>query len=379
MFRTTKILLMVFILLIFIKLNAGEINLKGQLSGWFLKNNHASDGSLLGIRYIPEFSGQISSRPHQFDFELSANAHYSGNFKSANSSNFAGKIKPYRGWVRYSTSQFEARVGLQKINFGSALLLRPLMWFDRIDPRDPLQITDGVYGILCRYYFLNNANIWLWGLYGNDETKGWEFFKTQQKSPEFGGRIQYPIFTGELGLTYHHRKFDFQLNPPIPFIKFDPVPEDRFGIDGKWDLALGLWFESVVQHQKADYIPSNYQHFSTIGLDYTFGIGNGLHIVTEYFILNLSNELLKTGEKTELTAISVDYPLGMFDKLNFMRYYSQNDKELYNFIIWQRTLDNWLFHLMGFWNPSTTIFQDLPTSTSLFSGKGVQLMVVFNH
>jgi len=54
---------------------------------------------------------------------------------------------------------------LQKINFGSATLFRLLMWFDRIDPRDPLKLTDGVYGLLLRYYFHNNTNIWLWGLY----------------------------------------------------------------------------------------------------------------------------------------------------------------------------------------------------------------------
>ena len=52
---------------------------------------------------------------------------------------------PTAAWLRLSTSRFEARVGLQKINFGSATLFRPLMWFDSLDPRDPLQITDGVY------------------------------------------------------------------------------------------------------------------------------------------------------------------------------------------------------------------------------------------
>jgi hypothetical protein len=371
--------LLVFVLFNWIQSDARQLNLKGQLSGWFLKIDRSSEGSLLGIRYIPELAGQISAGQHKFDFELSANAYYSGNFKSANDSNFDGKIKPYRGWGRYSTAQFEARVGLQKINFGSAFLLRPLMWFDRIDPRDPLQITDGVNGLLFRYYFLNNANIWLWGLYGNDETKGWEYFKTNDKSIEYGGRIQYPIYTGELALTYHHRNFDFQINPPFPFIKFDPVPEERFGIDGKWDWEVGLWFESVVQYQKADFIPVNYQHFTTIGLDYTFGIGNGLHVLTEYFNLSVSEKLLGTGEKIKLAAILMDYPLGMFDKINFFCYYNQNDKEFYNFVNWQRTLDNWLFHLMAFWNPATIIFQKLPTSTSFFSGKGIQLMVVFNH
>jgi hypothetical protein len=102
-------------------------------------------------------------------------------------------------------------------------------------------------------------------------------------------------------------------------------------------------------------------------------------VLTEYFNLSVSEKLLGTGEKIKLAAILMDYPLGMFDKINFFCYYNQNDKEFYNFVNWKRTLDNWLFHLMAFWNPATIIFQKLPTSTSFFSGKGIQLMVVFNH
>ena len=77
------------------------------------------------------------------------------------------------------------------------MLLRPLMWFDRIDPNDPLQLTEGVYGLLLKYTFLNNANIWLWGLYGNDDPKGWEAVPTQRKSAEYGGRLQAPFLSGE--------------------------------------------------------------------------------------------------------------------------------------------------------------------------------------
>lgn len=35
------------------------------------------------------------------------------------------------------------------------------MRFDQVDPRDPLKLTDGVRGLLGRYCFLNNADIWL--------------------------------------------------------------------------------------------------------------------------------------------------------------------------------------------------------------------------
>ena len=161
---------------------------------------------------------------HHFDFSESAN-----------------KVKPYRFWVRFATSQFQVRIGLQKINFGSAMLLRPLMWFDRIDPRDPLQITDGVYAILLRYYFLNNANIWLWGVYGQNQRKGMEVFPTKENSGEYGGRIQVPLMNGEIATSYHHRDIDptaMVLNAP----RFRS--ENRYALDGKWDLGVGLWFEA---------------------------------------------------------------------------------------------------------------------------------------
>src|SRR5690606_40300081 len=102
--------------------------------------------------------------------------------------NSNGRIKPYRLWARYSGNQFELRAGLQKINFGSATILRPLMWFDQMDIRDPLQLTDGVWAMLGRYYFLNNANIWLWVLYGNEDPKSWETFRSEEHTSELQSR-----------------------------------------------------------------------------------------------------------------------------------------------------------------------------------------------
>lgn len=132
------------------------------------------------------------------------------------SASYEGEVKPYRGWIRLSTEKFELRLELQKISFGSAMLFRPLMWIDRIDPRDPLQLTDGVYAVLARYNFLSNANIWLWGLYGNNDTKGWELSPTEKKTLEYGGRAQSPLWTGEFGVTYHHRRADLSALISIP-------------------------------------------------------------------------------------------------------------------------------------------------------------------
>ncbi len=282
-------------------------------------------------------------------------------------------------WGRFSTSRFEARIGLQKINFGSASLLRPLMWFDRIDPRDPLQLTDGVYGLLLRYYFLNNANIWIWGLTGSDDLKGWEFMPSEPKSVEFGGRLQHPLGKGELAFTYHHRNIDPNTSPFLPDTPgSSPIPENRYAIDGKWDLGIGLWFEGTLTHQDSDWLPLPWQRAINIGMDYTFGLGNGLNVIGEYFIYESSQNALTAGEGITFSAISLNYPLSLLDNLSCIFYYDWDNKEVYSFLNWRRTYDQWIINVIGFWNPDQfQIYQNRPEN-NLFSGKGFQIMLIFN-
>ena len=131
---------------------------KGLVSVWLFDNFERSSDTQLGGRFIPEFSlSQGLSDSLTLDAELSLNGYGTAELRSTADIQMEGEVKPYRFWLRLSSSRFEARLGLQKINFGSATLLRPLMWFDSLDPRDPLQLTDGVYGLLLRYYFQNNA------------------------------------------------------------------------------------------------------------------------------------------------------------------------------------------------------------------------------
>ena len=357
------------------------LELQGQLSGWTVVTKNKSIESQIGIRYIPALSLEKSfTNGLTIDSELSANAFGTRQFHSLEKSASGSKIKPYRLWLRFSSSQFEARLGLQKINFGSATFLRPLMWFDRIDPRDPLQLTDGVYGFLGRYYFLNNANIWLWGLYGNDETKGWEAIPSDKKMPEYGSRVQVPLFTGEIAVTYHHRNADFQNQDFAALISpKNQFPEDKFGLDGKWDIGIGLWFEVVFIHQDVVISMLRYQRLINLGLDFTFEFGNGLNIMGEYFSIATSEKALGAGEGMSFSAVSLNYTLDLLDNLTAMVYYDWENKNFYRFINFQRTLDNWSFYLIGFWNPDQfRIYQNQPEK-NLFAGKGLQVMVVFNH
>jgi hypothetical protein len=353
----------------------------GQASGWIGANRANTTGAQLGIRYIPDLllENKLSD---QFDanVELSLNTYGTGHYANNESPSYESRIKPYRGWVRVSTDKFEVRLGLQKINFGSAMLFRPLMWFDRIDPRDPLQLTEGVYAVLGRYYFQNNANIWLWGLYGNNDTKGWELSPTEKKTVEYGGRLQSSLWTGEIGLTYHHRRADpGSLARAFLLPRNLTTPEDRLGLDGKWDIGVGAWFESVLIHQQSDIPQPNYQRQWTLGADYTFSVGNGLYVATEFFRADNPREPFSSANGTEFSALSVNYPIGVVDQVSAIVYRDWSNGDWYRLATWQRTYDNWSFYLIGFWNPSNIQLLRSSSGTNAFTGSGVQMMVVFNH
>ena len=355
--------------------------IKGLITGWLTSNTDTLSQPFFGLRYIPEFSmDKAISEKYSIDFELSFNAYGTAHIRYLNDASTDCDMDLYRMWGRWSSSRFEARIGLQKINFGSASLLRPLMWFDRIDPRDPLQLTDGVYGLLLRYYFLNNANIWIWGLYGNNNLKGWEFMPSKSNTMEFGGRIQHPLGNGELALSYHHREIDPNTSPFLPDSPgSSPIPENRYAIDGKWDLGIGLWFEGTLTHQDSDWLPLTWQRAINIGMDYTFGLGNGLTVIGEHFLYKSSQEAFTAGEGSTFSAISLNYPLSFLDNLSCILYYDWDNKELYSFLNWRRTYDQWIINVFGFWNPDQfQIYRNRPEN-NLFAGKGFQIMVIFNY
>lgn len=333
----------------------------------------------LGGRYIPRFNYSFQFKnDHKIDFEASANLNGSAGFNPFDSVSSTGQLKPYRLWARYSSRQFEFRLGLQKINFGSASILRPLMWFDRVDPRDPLKFTDGVWGALGRYYFLNNANIWLWCLYGNSKPKGWEITGTNTDYPELGGRIQLPVPAGEAALSYHHRVEDTKNLPGIipPLVG---VREDRIGFDFKLDVVAGFWFEGSWTTRNKDLGMYTNQEIMNVGLDYTFGLGNGLYVVYEQLLAANDEEAFKFNHTSSYSMLSLSYPVGLSDNISGIVYYDWKNRNVYNFVNWQKQFKNITLYLIGYWNPDDYKIPTQDTGQNLFAGKGVQVMVVLNH
>ncbi|MBW1710441.1 MAG: hypothetical protein JRJ73_11245 [Deltaproteobacteria bacterium] len=349
-----------------------EWDYSGRLSGWITETtDHDSWQNSLGLLYIPQVSLKKYLGEESFlDAEVSVKGF--GMVMSEESEEDLS-LKLYRAKLRYATAQTETRLGLQKINFGPARLLRPLRWFDRLDPSDPLQLTDGVYALRFKYNALNNSNFWLWSLYGNDEPKGYEIFSTVSDSAEFGGRLQHPVPLGELAASFHTRKVDgSSFNIPN-------YTENRFALDGRWDIGVGLWFESVFQHQSTAVIPNDWTKLITAGLDYTFGIGSGLYFLLEHMATAFSDEALGWDEAVHVSAVMLNYPVTLTDNLTAIGYYSWDRKKYYQYLSWQRTYDYLILNLSLFYYPRTG-GQSLGLDQNFFEGGyGARFMIIFNH
>lgn len=351
---------------------------RGLVSGWVAGRFAGPVQPLSGIRFIPEAGFSLSAgRGLTLDVEAAANAVGTVQFLPGETLSDA-RAELYRGWVRLSSSRFEARLGLQKLSFGSASLLRPLMWFDTLDPRDPLQITGGVYALLFRYYIPGNATFWIWGMAGNDRLRGWDTAPTDKKKPEFGGRFQVPLGSGELALTYHRRRADVRSLMPSPLPAATAVPEDRVGLDGKWDVGVGLWFEAALIRQNTALLARPWRRVFDLGLDYTFGLGRGLYALAEHFVLREAPTSWGNGPGLSLTAFLLRYPLGLLDELSAIVYSEWDRGDLYRFVQWRRAYDRWSLHAILFWNPKSASLYRAGSGGSLFSGRGFQILAAYN-
>ncbi len=355
-----------------------KVTFQGQASAIAGYSPDAELDLLAGARYIPQINYlyQLDSN-NLFDIELSYNL--SGNFSTIplDTSSTQTTVSPYRAWARYYSKHLEVRAGLQKIDFGSATLLRPLQWFNEIDPRDPLQLTNGVYGVLTKYSFLNNANIWVWGLYGNLKTRGFDAIETNKTKPEIGGRIQLPTKDGEIALSYHHRIAD--ASKILMSDLFTNISEDRIAIDGKWDKTIGLWFEASQSIKNQDIGFLTNQSMLNVGMDYTFGIGNGLNAMGEHLVLAYNSTDFNLDNIANITATTLSYPLGMFDNLMTIAYYNWQTEDLAFFINYQHSFNKITGYVMAFYNPATQQGIRENDFTNSFSGPGIRLMCVYNH
>ena len=355
-----------------------HLSFNGQVTAWGIGQFQTPIPMQFGARFVPTLLGNFQlSAKSKLDFEASININGSFNYTGFHNDTILGQLKPYRIWLRYSGDNWEVRAGLQKINFGSAKMFRPLMWFDAMDGRDPLQLTDGVYGVLGKYFFQNNANLWLWGLIGNKNPKGYELWGSTEWKPEIGGRFEMPAGPGEIAVSTHNRRLNYNIGSGKEF------NETRIGLDGKWDVGIGLWFESSITITDAQnnpfLFPFKVQDMWNVGADYTVPLGNGLGVTIEYFRYHAGDKFLVEGNAVNVVGTMLTYPLSMLDNLSGMIFYLPDQNKWMNYLSWGRTYDNFTIYAIGYWNPDNVQLVTAQTqSRNMFAGKGIQVMVNYN-
>lgn len=347
-------------------------DVRGQLSGWVNARHQEEEWNYqVGIRYLPQFTVEQMLTDVAFaDVDVALNGF---TYYDSLTDEEEADLDVYRLKLRLATAQTETRLGLQRINFGPAQLLRSLKWFDQLDPRDPLQLTDGVYALRFKYNALNNANLWLWGLYGNDDLKGYEQFASVEDEPEVGGRLQYPVLNGELAATAHTRMADAP--PPLSA----DFRETRVALDGRWEKGVGFWFEAVSQYQDEERLPYQWMNMLTLGSDYTIDRGNGLYVVAEHLASAASEEAAGWDEDRHVSALSLSYPLGLLDSLRGISYYDWEREKFSLYLSWQRMYDRWQLDVSVFHYPEADSNAVDGNQQLSGSGSGGQFMLIYYH
>lgn len=345
----------------------GELSLSSAASGV------AQEEINLMTRYLPAIEYQNSlSETWDYDLEVRWQFQWGGQLDALGQSSI--QEEPYRIALNLQSKHTEYIIGLQKINFGPARILRPLMWFDSINPTDPLELTSGVTGLSATFHndFGWSSQVWL--LLPGDPI-GWEGLSDQEGTIETGGRISIPNEMGQLGISTNWRIADASLISPN-----DPdLYEGRIGVDGFWDVGIGLWVESVYKNQQFSDDPFLQQMQTTIGADYTFWVGNGILLTTEHMMINIWDSPVMDDKNVVMSTLMASYSPTMFDQISLMFFMDWESETPLAYLSWGQTYDSFRFTLGAFYSEGNEMQNNDSGLNSGFSGKGLQLTVAYNH
>jgi len=344
--------------------------LSGSYNGQLWSDTNI-DSKLSNVGYIPTFSFEKNIIDNKYlDFEFSRKFIYDSNDKVFLNDN-------YRSWIRYSDNNMDARLGLQKISFGNAIILRPLNWFDSIDFRNTSGQTDGLNALRLQFYPNLTQSVWLWCV--------------DQGDISCGGRFEFFNTYGSFAITYHYDMNNelheiFQIPQIIDeqqlFEEIENSEEllqsiyekifyrrknKRIGLEYRYDGNVGMWFDgSIISFNNSDY---NSYNIITVGIDYTIPIYNGLLLMTETMkTSNVYPDIPELDLHSDMisTALMVSTPVGLLNNLMYVSIKSWKSKDKFNFIRWSTTLDYLSLSCMLSVNPK-------PLEDSF------KIMLIYNH
>ncbi len=368
-----KIIRLILCLFLVTTVSAQDVELKGQLWGSTLAGDDPAQGMPVNeqlVGYIPTFSVGQSIAGGLIDMELAYRLAYQSDWERTRTFSTS---KTHRHWIRYSGEKLELRLGLQKIAFGPAMVLRPLSWFDTIDPEDPTGQTDGVSALRAKYYAPGNVVLWSWAVWQKGVDLG------------LGGRVEFSLPSIELGFTYHGAtNVD---STAIPAASQSGVTADmsRAALDLRYDGYLGLWLETMVTFKDSlDGVARGGDLYTTVGADYTLPLGSGVLVLVEHMTFpDPTPDPLDEKATSAFTAAMASLPLGMFDAITAIAYYDWDSRQLRKYLRYSRTYDALSVNLMLSTSPRRDSYepkyqQYLPDQLAGF-GTTVNFMLIYNH
>lgn len=204
----------------------------------------------------------------------------------------------FRGWVRYEKGDFKMRGGRQQILFGAANLFRPLGFFDTRVISGIIPLTRGVDAVRSTYYLSDISSVQGWAVHArNDE----EFIYGVRGEGNFG-----PVEAGVVAQYHPVTELDFLADYNLEMA--------QLGYHVKGEKIIGFWNESRLDVQTDQ--PGDPIRFDTVfGVDYTFNVGQGLHVLLEYFLRaqepGFTNLDLKQDRVIEVLGLQLDQPVGI--------------------------------------------------------------------
>jgi len=342
-----------------------SMDTKGQVSLIHVQSfDSGFQNSLTNLHYIPEFRVDYQMKS---ELRLGMDAALDVYNYSIGDSLMEFDAATYRLSVRYDSPNTQVRLGLQKINFGPAKMLRVLQWFDQLDVRDPLALSSGVWAGLGRHYFDNGTDLRLWVMAEAPNSYRDNLQPIDDKPLDIGGRFEYPLPQGTLGLTVHQ----------LDLKEVSGITETRAALDFRMDAVLGIWSESMISRVN---ISTSQMDIMTVmgGLDYTFGIGNGLYVAFEG-LTNLSGAFDDAMSwQLRSLALMSNYTFGLSDALVAYLYVIEtpiSDVQILPALGWSHTQGNWMIYLALYDMPEELAGGRMTQPV----GTGFQFNLAYNH
>ena len=254
----------------------------------------------------------LESEDWVLDYEVTADArHLDG--PSVQSRLFPETdVNFFRAWLRLDNGRLKFRGGRQKILFGSGAIYRPLGFFDNRNITGVIPQTRGVDGVRITQFQSDTGLV-----------EGWLVPARKDSALIVGLRGEMLLEEAEVGVVFqYHPKSDLD---ELPSFDQEMV---QMGYHIKGESEIGFWNESRLDLEMK---PSSPVRFDTVmGVDYTFDVGEGLHVLAEYFLTTQQNDFTLLDAKGQRTVhqvgISFDQPVGIDLKWQLFGLYDLKDE-----------------------------------------------------